>query len=80
MKVTAFFPVILYKDLDEGLKEYEAMGFERKHSFENFAMKSHVMEINGNQIGEISQRLYDELTGIQWGRLPDERGWIVKVC
>ncbi len=38
------------------------------------------MEINGNKIGEISQRLYDELTGIQWGRVPDERGWIVKVC
>ena len=50
MKVTAFFPVILYKDLDEGLKEYEAMGFERKHSYENFAMRSHVMEINGNRV------------------------------
>ena len=38
------------------------------------------MEINNNQIGEISQKLYDELTGIQWGRRPDTRGWIVKVC
>ena len=24
--------------------------------------------------------LYDELTGIQWGKVPDTRGWIVKVC
>ena len=30
-----------------------------------------VMEINHNEIGEISQRLYDELTGIQWGKVED---------
>jgi branched-chain amino acid aminotransferase len=36
--------------------------------------------INGNKIGALTQKLYDELTGIQWGRLPDERGWTVKVC
>ena len=35
--------------------------------------------VNGGQIGPITQRLYDELTGIQWGRIPDERGWIVKI-
>lgn len=29
------------------------------------------MDINNNEIGEISQKLYDELTGIQWGRIPD---------
>ena len=27
----------------------------------------HVMEINNGKIGDISQRLYDTLTGIQWG-------------
>lgn len=37
------------------------------------------MTINGNEIGEISKRLYDELTGIQWGRLPDKFGWTVVV-
>ena len=36
--------------------------------------------INNNEIGELTQRLYDELTGIQWGKVPDTRGWIVKVC
>jgi len=35
--------------------------------------------INNNQIGEITQKLYDEVTGIQWGRLEDPHGWIVKV-
>ena len=37
------------------------------------------MEINGGKIGPIAQILYDTLTGIQWGRLPDKNGWIVKV-
>ncbi len=32
------------------------------------------------QIGEVTQRLYDTLTGIQWGKIEDTRGWIVKVC
>ena len=31
--------------------------------------------INGGKIGEISQRLYDTLTGIQWGVVPDKFGW-----
>ena len=36
--------------------------------------------VSHNQIGPVTQRLYDELTGIQWGRIPDPHGWIVKVC
>ena len=38
-----------------------------------------VMEINGNKIGEISQKLYDTMTGMQYGKLADEMGWIVKL-
>lgn len=38
-----------------------------------------IMEINNNQIGKISHMLYETLTGIQWGKLPDEFGWIVKI-
>ena len=38
-----------------------------------------VMTINGGQIGPLSQKLYDTITGIQTGRLPDENGWRVKV-
>ena len=36
-----------------------------------------VMEINNNKIGKISQRIYDTLTGIQWGKLPDPFNWVV---
>ncbi len=38
-----------------------------------------IMEINNNEIGKISQMLYDTMTGIQWGKLPDEFGWICEV-
>ena len=37
------------------------------------------MEINNNKIGPISQKIYDTLTGIQWGTRPDPFGWIVPV-
>ena len=36
--------------------------------------------INDNKIGPVSQRLFDTLTGIQWGRLPDPHNWIVPCC
>ncbi len=35
--------------------------------------------INAGQIGPVTQRLYDELTGIQWGRVADPHGWIYKL-
>ena len=35
--------------------------------------------LNDGKIGPIAQMLYDTLTGIQWGNLEDEYGWIVKV-
>lgn len=35
--------------------------------------------INNGEIGEMSQKLYDELTGIQWGRRPDPFGWTHEV-
>lgn len=38
-----------------------------------------VMEINHGEIGPLSHRLYDTLTGIQWGKIPDDFGWTVEV-
>ena len=35
--------------------------------------------INGGKIGPIAQKLYDNLTGIQWGKNPDPFGWTVEV-
>lgn len=41
--------------------------------------KDDVMTINNGEIGPVSQKLYDNLTGIQWGKLPDPFGWRVEV-
>ena len=35
--------------------------------------------INNQQIGDVTKKLYDELTGIQWGLKKDKYGWCVKV-
>ena len=42
--------------------------------------KDDVMVINNNEIGETSQKIYDTVTGIQLGKLPDEFGWRFTVC
>ena len=39
--------------------------------------KDNVMTIADGGIGEVSQKLYDTVTGIQWGKLPDELSWTV---
>lgn len=41
--------------------------------------KDEVMTIGSGDIGEVTQKLYDEITGIQWGRLDDPFGWRVTV-
>ena len=38
-----------------------------------------VYTINGNEIGKVTQELYDTLTGIQWGTVKDDFGWVYKV-
>ena len=37
------------------------------------------MTINNGEIGAIAQKLYDTLTGIQWGKIEDTFNWTVKV-
>ncbi len=38
-----------------------------------------VMKIKDGGIGELSQKLYDTVTGIQLGRIADTRDWVVEV-
>ncbi|MBO7214230.1 MAG: branched-chain amino acid aminotransferase [Clostridia bacterium] len=35
--------------------------------------------VSNGQIGEVTQMLYDTLTGIQWGKVEDTFGWIYKI-
>ena len=41
--------------------------------------KDEVMTIGDGTIGPVSQKLYDTVTGIQWGKIKDEFGWTVIV-
>jgi branched-chain amino acid aminotransferase len=41
--------------------------------------KDSVMHINDGKIGPVSQKLYDEITGIQTGAIEDKFGWVYKV-
>lgn len=40
--------------------------------------KGKIMTINDFKTGELTQKLYDALTGMQWGNVTDEFNWIVK--
>ncbi len=35
--------------------------------------------VNGGEIGEVTQKLYDTLTGMQWGKIEDKYNWIHKI-
>lgn len=41
--------------------------------------KDKIIPINNNKIGDLTQKLYDELTGIQLGKREDRFGWTVKI-
>ena len=41
--------------------------------------KGESFTIGGGKIGDVTQKLYDTLTGIQWGRIEDTHGWIRKL-
>ena len=41
--------------------------------------KDHKYTVCGGKIGELTQHLYDTLTGIQWGKIEDPFGWTVEI-
>ena len=38
-----------------------------------------IKRVQDGGIGELSQRLYDTVTGIQLGKIADTKGWVVEV-
>ena len=44
-----------------------------------FGFKDEEYLINNDQVGPVAKRLYDELTGIQYGRIEDRFGWTLTV-
>lgn len=45
----------------------------------SLAMDDEKILINDGNIGTLTQKLYDNLTGIQWGRIPDPFDWSMKL-
>ncbi len=41
--------------------------------------QDHVLKVQDGGIGELSQRLYDTVSGLQRGQIADTRGWVVEV-
>lgn len=41
--------------------------------------KGEILALASAEPGELTQRLYDEITGIQYGKLPDRYGWNLQV-
>ena len=41
--------------------------------------KDKIYTVGGGKIGEVTQKLYDTLTGIQWGKIEDTFGWTVEL-
>lgn len=44
-----------------------------------FVYKDESIQVNGFQIGTLTQKLYDYLTDVQWGNIEDKHNWIVKI-
>ncbi|WP_305044473.1 branched-chain amino acid aminotransferase [Geoalkalibacter sp.] len=44
-----------------------------------FTYRGRNVQVGDGQVGELTLKLYDTLTGIQYGRLPDTHGWIETV-
>jgi len=44
-----------------------------------FGYKGEDVTVNDNQVGTVTRHLYDELTGIHFGRIPDRFGWTLKI-
>ena len=41
-----------------------------------FTYRDETVSVGGNQVGELTLKLYETLTGIQYGHRNDPHGWI----
>ncbi len=42
--------------------------------------RDETLAIGNGGVGNLTQKLYDTLTGIQYGKIPDQSGWITKIA
>jgi len=46
---------------------------------EELCFRGESLRVGDGGVGQVASRLYDTITGIQYGRLPDTRGWLREV-
>ena len=92
-KVHRFVELIVYgcqmnqSDAERMMGQLRTIGYERTESMEEAdlilintcCVRETAEDRVYGKIGEITHKLYDTLTGIQWGKIPDDMGWTVKV-
>jgi len=44
-----------------------------------FSYRGESIVVNDKRVGEVTQRLYDAITAIQYARVPDTHGWMAPV-
>jgi branched-chain amino acid aminotransferase len=44
-----------------------------------FNWAGRVFTVGGGEVGPVAAKLYDKLTGIQYGRYPDDMGWVKEI-
>ena len=59
--------------------DYPADGAEVATTLEAALTDDENWVIGGGQIGPLTQRLYDAIVGVQYGKEPDSHGWTVEV-
>ena len=80
-RVATFFDVYIERDLKNGtLTEAWGCGTAAVVSpIGQLFYKGEGFTVGNGGIGEVTQKLYDTLTGIQWGKKPDTFGWTHKI-
>ncbi|NIQ97929.1 MAG: branched chain amino acid aminotransferase, partial [Desulfuromonadales bacterium] len=44
-----------------------------------FTYRDRTVTLGDGKTGAVTQELYDTLTGIQYGRVPDKHGWTIEL-
>ena len=57
----------------------DAIGRTWPVSYTHLRYENEIMSIGNNQIGAVTQKIYDTITGIQLGKVEGPKGWSVEV-
>ena len=68
-----------FYDEFNGAADYDALFAYVTGELKAHGIQDGIVADFGCGTGELTQKLYDTLTGIQWGKLPDTKGWTVPV-